>query len=273
MPSLNQAILDNVVVPIPPTLTEQEAIAEALGDADAWIESLERLVAKKRSLKQAAMQHLLCGRLCVNGNREMEGKDGLPHDWRIVPICEVAKLESGHTPSRREPAYWNGSIPWVSLHDSKDLDVREIHRTQLTVSELGLANSSARLLPKGTVIFSRTATVGKSTVLGRPMATSQDFANYVCGPHLHNHFLVALFRGMQDVWRSLMAGSTHNTIYMPAFKALKITLPPLDEQIEIAEMDADMETEIAAIEAKLAKARQVKQGMMHELLTGKTRLV
>ena len=106
----------------------------------------------------------------------------IPEDWDCVAIATVARLESGHTPSKRQPSYWDGSVKWVSLHDTSSLDGREIADTAKTISQDGLQHSSARLLPPGTVVFSRTATVGKSTVIATSMATSQDFANYICGP-------------------------------------------------------------------------------------------
>ena len=196
----------------------------------------------------------------------------IPVGWELVRLTSVARLESGHTPSRRHPEYWDGDIPWLSLHDSSGLDVAEIHDTAQTVGTLGLEHSSARLLPKGTVVFSRTATVGKSTVMGRDMATSQDFANYVCGSRLHNHYLVHLFRFMGPEWKRLMAGSTHNSIYMPVFQDLQILLPPICEQEAIAEAIGDADILIESLEKLLVKKRQVKQGAMQALLTGKRRL-
>jgi len=196
----------------------------------------------------------------------------IPEDWDYVQLTSVAQLESGHTPSRRHPEYWDGNIPWVSLHDTDALDGREIHRTAQTVTSDGIKNSSARLLPKGTVVFSRTATVGKVTTLGREMATSQDFANYICGPRVFNHYLVYLFRWMAPEWKKLMAGSTHNSVYMPAFKALRVILPPRVEQQAIAEALSDADALIESLEQLLAKKRQIKQGAMQELLTGQKRL-
>jgi len=196
----------------------------------------------------------------------------LPPEWALVRLTDVALLESGHTPSRRRSDYWDGDIPWVSLHDSDGLDVPEIFSTALTISDLGLKNSSARLLPKGTVVFSRTATVGKCTILGRPMATSQDFANYVCRSRLHNLYLMHLFRFMTAEWKRLMAGSTHQSIYMPAFENLQILLPPLNEQHAIAQALSDADALIESLEQLLAKKRQIKVGAMQELLTDKTRL-
>jgi type I restriction enzyme, S subunit len=196
----------------------------------------------------------------------------LPRNWELVRLTSVARLESGHTPSRRRPEYWDGGIPWVSLHDSERLEVPEIQTTAQTISALGLEHSSARLLPRGTVVFSRTATVGKSTILGREMATSQDFANYVCGSRLHNQYLMHLFRFMGPEWRRLMAGSTHNSIYMPVFQDLQILLPPVAEQEAIAEALGDVDAVVESVEQLLAKKRQLKQATMQELLTGKRRL-
>jgi type I restriction enzyme S subunit len=196
----------------------------------------------------------------------------IPTDWECAAMASIARLESGHTPSTREPAYWGGFVPWVSLHDTDALDGSEIINTAQTITEEGLNNSSARLLPKGTVVFSRTATVGKTTILGREMATSQDFAAYICGPQLHNRFLVYLFRSMRRTWQSLMAGSIHNTIYMPVFKALRIALPPLREQRAIAEALSDVDELLRGLDQLIAKKRDLKQATMQQLLTGKTRL-
>lgn len=197
----------------------------------------------------------------------------IPEDWQVKRITDIARLESGHTPSKRNPAYWNGSIQWISLHDTEALDENEIVQTQKTITVEGLNNSSARLLPKGTVVFSRTATVGKVSLMGQDMATSQDFANYICGPGLSNLFLVYLFRGMSSTWKRLMAGSIHNTVYMPVFRELRIPLPPtLAEQEAIAEALSDADALIESLEQLIAKKRLIKQGAMQELLTGKRRL-
>lgn len=277
MPKINGAKLREMPIPVP-SLPEQRAIAEAFGDVDALLSGLDRLLAKRRDLKQAAMQQLLTGQTRLPGFPEKPGykqvgSSRIPKDWEICRIGSVAKLESGHTPSRRNPSYWGGWIPWVSLHDTEGLNGREILTTSQMITEEGLNHSSARLLPRGTVVFSRTATVGKVTVLGREMATSQDFANYICGPRLHNYFLLYLFRSMTKTWKSLMAGSIHNTIYMPAFEKLEIVVPPLPEQTAIAEVLSDMDAEIAALERRREKSLALKQGMMQELLTGRTRLV
>src|SRR5262249_38776938 len=135
------------------------------------------------------------------------------------------------------PEYWeNCTIPWFTLADVwqiRDAKAEYVFETKEKISELGLANSAARLLPRGTVMFSRTASVGFSAIMGKDMATTQDFANWVCGPRLSPEYLLLAFRSMTSEFRRLMMGSTHNTIYMPDIQSLQFALPPLAEQSEI----------------------------------------
>lgn len=168
--------------------------------------------------------------------------------------------------------YWGGDIPWVSLHDTESLDGREIVDTKHKVTQEGIKNSSARVLPAGTVVFSRTATVGKSTILARKMATSQDFANFVCGERIYNRYLMQLLRGMTREWHRLMAGSTHNTIYMPAFQSLLIALPPRREQEKISEILSSCDATIDQTRALITAKQQRKKFLMQKLLTGTKRL-
>jgi type I restriction enzyme S subunit len=121
-------------------------------------------------------------------------------------------------------------------------------------------------------VFSRTATVGKATVMGCEMATSQDFANYVCGSRVHCHYLMHLFRFMAPEWKRLMAGSTHNSIYMPVFQSLQVLLPPVPEQEMIAKALSDADTLIESVVQLLEKKHSLKRGAMQELLAGRTRL-
>lgn len=197
------------------------------------------------------------------------GVDVLPRHWELVLVCDVARLESGHTPSRRVPSYWEqADIQWLSLHDTKQMEATPvIFETAQQITKDGLANSSARLLPAGTVALSRTATIGKCVILGREMTTSQDFACYVPGPRLHNQFLLHLFRHMQTTWAALSGGSTHKTVYMPIFERLQVPLPPLPEQRKIATILASVDEAIHATLAVIDQTRRVKEGLLQDLLT------
>ncbi|MFG1638792.1 restriction endonuclease subunit S [Amycolatopsis sp. NPDC049252] len=163
----------------------------------------------------------------------------IPSHWQSGNIRRFAEMKSGHTPSRSVLAYWeNTEIPWFTLADVWQLrDGKQIYLgdTANKINELGLANSAAELLPAGTVVLSRTASVGFSGVMPRPMATSQDFWNWVCGPELIPEYLNYQFKSMTAEFKSLNMGSTHQTIYQKDAATLRIVVPPLEEQRAIAD--------------------------------------
>jgi type I restriction enzyme S subunit len=157
----------------------------------------------------------------------------LPEGWAWVPLLRLARQETGHTPSRTHPEWWGGDVCWVSIPDANKHHGQVIHDTIQKTNEAGLANSSARLLPEGTVVLSRTASVGYVTILGREMATSQDFATWTCSAALEPKYLMyALMSEGNDI-RDFGEGSTHTTIYFPEIRAFNIKLAPLEEQREI----------------------------------------
>jgi type I restriction enzyme, S subunit len=186
----------------------------------------------------------------------------IPAHWEIERVTTVARLATGHTPSRKKEQYWqNCTIPWVSLADVGALRAESIDFVETTkemVSEVGIRNSAARLLPTGTVILSRTASVGFSGILGSPMATTQDFVNWICGPRLLPKYLLYCFRAMRDEFRRVNDGSTHQTIYWSDVERLAIPLPPVEEQEQIV---AFLDAERARV-ASLTRAK----GQLLELL-------
>lgn len=192
-----------------------------------------------------------------------------PDGWAWTRLTDLARLESGHTPSRKHPEYWGGAIPWIGLRDAKANHAGIINDTEQHTNDLGIANSSARILPKHTVCLSRTASVGYVVVMGRPMATSQDFVNWVCSSKLDPFFLKHLLVAESETFLRFASGTTHQTIYFPEVKAFHICHPPVSEQQRIvAKLDAlAAETQrLAAIyERKLAALRK---SLLHQAFTG-----
>jgi type I restriction enzyme S subunit len=178
----------------------------------------------------------------------------IPAHWKAARTKFAARLRSGHTPSRQQPEYWlNCTIPWFGLADVwqiRDGRTEYVSETAEKISELGLANSAARLLPRGTVILSRTASVGFSAIMAVDMATTQDFVNWVCGPSLRPEYLLYVFRSMEHEFNRLMMGSTHQTIYMPDVSRFTTPIPPLHEQDQIV---TQIRRETARIDALVAK--------------------
>lgn len=176
------------------------------------------------------------------------GMPGLPqptgYAWR--PLSQVARLESGHTPSRSRAEYWDGDIPWIGIRDATVNHGTTITSTNQSITQEGLDNSSARLLPAGTVCLSRTASVGYVVQMGVPMATSQDFVNWVCGPELSPEYLKYILVLEQESVRRFAHGTTHQTMYYPEAKALHALLPSRGVQDAVVEVLGALDDKIAA---------------------------
>lgn len=185
---------------------------------------------------------------------------GLPDGWRWARLTDVARLESGHTPSRKHPEYWDGDIPWIGIKDATQNDGRRIDETFQRTTELGIANSSARVLPRNTVCLSRTASVGYVVVMGREMATSQDFVNWVSDDaKLDWRFLRWVLLAERQALRRWAHGTTHQTIYFPEVKAFHIALPPIEEQRAIADV-------LGALDDKIESNRRTVDAARNALL-------
>jgi len=263
MPSLNQGILNRVQIPYAP-LPEQRAIAGALNEVDALLGALDQLIAKKRDLKQAAMQQLL------TGNHRLPGFHG---EWEVRRLGELAKIISGGTPKTNEPSYWNGSIKWCTPTDITGFSGKYLTETERTISTEGLVSCSARLLPVGSLLLCSRATIGEIRIAGCEICTNQGFKSLVCLPNVSNEFLYYKLLTMKSEMAERAIGSTFLEISKKETAALKFPVPPFPEQTAIAAVLTDMDAELAALEERRAKTRALKQGMMQELLTGRTRLV
>jgi type I restriction enzyme S subunit len=251
-----------VALPIAlPPLAEQRRIAALLrAQLDAVRRAREAALARLEvasALPAAFLRESFAGitPLSVEAKR-----DPAPGGWSWYQLSDLARLESGHTPSRYHPEWWGGTIPWIALPDIRRLDGGVALETAEYTNEAGIANSSARVLPKDTVVLSRTASVGFVTIMGREMATSQDFVNWVCGERLDHRFLAFLLRASRAFIRSLSSGAVHETVYMPTVKAFNVCVPTISEQRRLAdnlqeaigaaeESCAIAEGECAAIEA------------------------
>jgi type I restriction enzyme, S subunit len=246
-----------------PLLPEQRAIAAALSDVDALISGLNQLIAKKRDLKQAAMQQLL------NGKTRLPGFSG---EWKVKRLGELAKIQRGASPRPIDDPIWfddNSSVGWVRI---SDVTRSEIHLRETTqrLSALGVQHS--RPVSRGTLIMSICATVG------RPVITDIDVCihdGFVVFDNLNADILFIYYtlKFIERDWsRHGQTGSQMN-LNTGLIIGTEINLPDLAEQNAIATVLSDMDTDIAALEHRRDKTCDLKQGMMQELLTGRIRLV
>ena len=281
--NVNAGSLEHLPIPLPPTKAEQEAIAEALSDADALTESLERLISKKRHLKQGAMQELLTGKRRLHGfeGAAMASKQTevglIPEDWQRVEIGGSVDLltgfpfpSSGYSKSgvrllrgsnvKRGVTDWSVEATeyWPAI-TSKIRKYALEHGDIVIAMDGSLVGRSFAMLSDSdvpAVLLQRVARMRSSSI-------DQKFLKaWICSPRFTAHC---------DAVKTVTA-IPH--ISPADIRSFSVALPPTKaEQTAIAAVLSDMDAEIAALEAKLAKARQIKQGMMHNLLTGRIRLV
>ena len=255
----------NFLYPTPPFF-EQKAIATALSDVDALIAGLEKLITKKRDIKQAAMQQLL------TGQTRMPGFSG---EWETKLLPELADIRSGGTPSTNDLAAWDGDIAWCTPTDISALaGGKYLTDTARRITKHGLNQSSAEVIPVRSIVMTSRATIGECAINVVPMTTNQGFKNFVPYASVDTEFLYYLLVAQKAGFISLCGGSTFLEIGKTQLRGYAVYLPPdRSEQTAVAAILSDMDTELSALESRLVKTRDLKQGMMQELLTGRTRLV
>jgi len=235
--------VENIVMALPREMREQTQIARFLdhetASIDALIEEQQRLIELLKEKRQALISHAVTKGLDPMVPMKDSGVEWLgevPAHWDVARVKNIAKLESGHTPSKEFPEYWEGGdIPWVSLNDSKQLKVVDyIDETQYMITALGMNNSSARLLPARAVVFTRDATIGLAAITSREMCVSQHLIAWICNEALMlPEYLLLVFYAMEEELGRFTFGATLKTIGMPDVRKLTTTVPPLTEQAEV----------------------------------------
>lgn len=263
-------------------LDEQRRIADFLDDQVARIDNIVAAREKQVELLGDQFRALLIDHLSAASRADRRSSrltwlGTIPTKWGEPRICQVARIGTGHTPSRSRPELWqNCTIPWLTtgdVHRFRQDEIESIGETAIMISQLGLENSAAVLHPKGTVALSRTASAGFSIVMARDMATSQDFGTWTCGPRLAPHFLLWCLRAMRsDIMGRLAIGSTHKTIYFPDLMSIRVPLPTLREQNDIVlsiQQDHRQVGARAALHRELVrKLAEMKRSLITAAVTG-----
>ncbi|MER0203433.1 MAG: restriction endonuclease subunit S [Nitrosomonas sp.] len=260
--SLNRNFISPIAVGVPHPL-EQTVIANALSDTDALIQSLTSLIAKKRQIKQGAMQTLL--------NPYENGR--LKEGWVVKKLSVMADIDPENLNASVNPNY---KFKYISL-DDVDKGVLRNYSDQIFETAPSRAR---RIVKKGDILFGTVRPNLQSHCLIKnhveDLVCSTGFAVIRCRNNIANPpYIFSLFFAefVEKQIQTLLAGSNYPAINSSDVRKLDIPLPQMDEQIHIAKILSNMDTEIAALEAKLAKYRHIKQGMMQNLLTGRIRLV
>lgn len=272
--NLNGALVRSIPVLLPP-LSEQSAIATALSDVDALLSSLDALIAKKRDIKQAAMQQLLTGKTRL---------PGFAGEWAVTRLGDHATLIRNGVYSRAELSI-DGSVKYLHYGDIHTSGAVHLNPSEAIMPFLG-ADKAVRLgrLVSGDLVFvdatEDLAGVGKSVEVVGAEGTEVVAGLHTIAVRFDKRILADGFKAyLQFIpafgahLRSLAAGTKVLSTNRSHIASAEIALPSIAEQAAIAQVLSDMDAELAALEARRDKTRLLKQGMMQELLTGKTRLV
>lgn len=246
-----------------PPKPEQEAIANVLSNTDELIQALEKLIEKKKKIKEGTMQQLLTGKKRLEGFND---------EWEVKRLGNHAKMFSGGTPSTKISEYYGGKIPWVSITDIT-LAGKFLSKTEKKITEKGLENSSARLFDKGTLLLAMYASIGKSCIGTIDLKTSQAILGINVDKSLSTEYIFYYFQFNQNYLLSKGQQGTQSNLSKAIVQDLEIKVPSKPEQQAIAQILTDMDSEIKTLNQKLNKYKQIKEGMMQQLLTGKIRLI
>ena len=196
----------------------------------------------------------------------MVGKMQPPAGWKVVRLGDVAEVETGGTPSRSQPAYWGGLIPWMA---SGEINQRRVRSTAEHITQVGLKNSNAKIFPHGTVMIAMNgqgATRGKACVLDIEAACNQSLAATRSGQHSDNRFLFHVLDSAYEELRGL-TGDGRSGLNLGLIRTFRFPLPPLPEQQAIAAVLDSIDDAIERTEAVITATERVRDALLHELLT------
>lgn len=248
----------------PPSIKEQASIATALSDVDSLISALTKKIEKKKAIKQGLMQQLLTGKKRLPGFGEK---------WVEIELGQHSIMNSGGTPSTANPEYYGGKIPFLSINDITNAG-KFIYETEKTITEEGLKNSSARLFKKGTIMYAMYASVGKCAITKIRISCSQAILGINVDSTLDADFLYYYLVSIQDDVLNYGQTGTQTNLSKQIISSFILNVPSSKaEQTAISNILSDCDSEIAALEEKRDKYKEIKQGMMQQLLTGKIRLI
>ncbi|WRG59817.1 restriction endonuclease subunit S [Helicobacter pylori] len=253
--------IKNLLIPLPP-LNEQIAIANILSDVDRYLCVLDALILKKEGVKKALSFELLSQRKRLKGFNQA---------WQKVRLGDIAEIIGGGTPSTQITSFWNGSINWFT---PTEIGITKyVYKSQRTITLLGLKKSSAKLLPIGTILLTSRASIGDCAILKVVATTNQGFQSLIPLEKINNEFLYYLMLTLKNKLLKLASGSTFLEVSPNKIKNLLIPLPPLNEQIAIANILSDVDNEIISLKNKKRQFENIKKALNYDLMSAKIRVL
>ncbi len=272
---LDIKIVKNMLLTIPP-LSEQEKIAEILSTVDSAIEKVDEEISKTEQLKKGLMQELL-----TKGIGHKEFKDTpigrIPKDWELYNLGDniiSVSIKAGGTPLKSNRKYYeNGTIPFVKIEDMVNSG-KYLIKTEEKITEEGLINSNAWIVPENSILFSMYASYGEVSINRIPVATNQAILAIVPNKtKIVVDYLYYYLSSLKFNLRRYIRSTTQANLNAQIVKSLSVKVPPLSEQEKIAEILSTIDNKLSILLKKKEYLEQLKNGLMNLLLTGKIRVI
>lgn len=261
--SVSKKSLGETELIIPADISEQRDIIQEFHCMDTHILGLSELIDKKKNIKEGALHDLISGKTSL---KDFSGSRSR------VSLSQCVDIFQGGTPRTSNDAYWDGDIVWVTPTEITALNGMYIGESKRKITEEGLNNSSANLLPVGTILLCTRATIGELAISTVPLTTNQGFKNLICKKGYHNVYFAYLLMTLKDEMISRAIGTTFLEISKKELGAIEIEIPEYGEQKAIADILSSMDREIGTLNAEREKMIQIREGAMDDLLTGRIRL-
>lgn len=260
--NLSKESFNKTLIAFPP-FEEQKRIAEALSGFDDIIGALDEAIEKKRQIKEGLMQNLLTGRTRLPGFNEK---------WIDVRLRDVCMMNSGGTPSTSDPHFYGGDILFLSISDMTNSG-KYIYSTEKRITEDGYNCSSARMFPAGTLMYAMYASLGKCAITKVDVAVSQAILGFHSLKNIDTEYLYYYLASLEKYVKQTGQTGTQSNLSKNIVENFQLAIPSLEEQQAIASLLRTVDDDIDCCITKREKYNLIKQGMMQELLTGKTRLI
>jgi len=278
-PLLNQTVIGNILVMLPQSIKEQQKIAKILSTLDQAIEATQKLIAKEKNIKKGLMHDLLSNGIDEYGkirtlktHKYKESELGLiPEKWEIFRLFELGEIITGSTPSTNVEENYDGEMPFIGPVDFKGQSM--IVDTEKTVSYLGLTES--REIPINTIMtVCIGSTIGKMALSSQISCTNQQINSLIC--HGVNDYKFIFYNMQQYLLRQLNIEAGLQAVPLvnkSSFSKLILPCPlALEEQKQIADILTNQDKKIEIEEKNLAKLKELKKGLMDDLLSGRVRV-
>lgn len=280
--TITRKTFDQIFVSVPP-IEEQKLISEVLTSLDDKIDLNNQMNKTLEQIAQALFKRWFIdfefpdengNPYKSSGGRMVDSELGeIPEGWGVKKIGDICETFGGGTPRTKEPSYWeNGDVFWATPTDMTSLKSPIIFDTSRKITEKGLQNSSAKLLPEGSILMTSRATLGYFAIAKIPISTNQGFISMVCDDRVSNYYLLNAVRNKMNEIESLASGSTYLEINKTSFRSIEIILPPKNIMQKFDEIADSIYEKIFQNELEAKSLVEIRDSLLPKLMSGKIRI-